>query len=165
MIEDEIRDVWRLFYHCGWEVYHTYNAGKIENGCVPTIMRSWVWCCIHPFVLNGEDKEELSGTDDLRDRGGALGIWNLREKKFSKIIQWDRCWGNLYVWTKKNKLRNDRIWLKSILSRGFRSSVRRALWEAHLGGKVRSSRDRNFRDCFMRVVWSMLICWSNNFKK
>jgi len=97
--------------------------------------------------------------------GGALGIWNLREKKFSKIIQWGRCWGNLDVWTINNKLRNDRIWFKSILSRGcYRSSVRRTLWGAHLGGKLRSSRDKNFRDCFMRVVWLMLICRSNNFK-
>ena len=55
----------------------------------------------------------------------------------------------------KNKLRNDRIWLKSILSRGsFGTSVRRALFlGAHLVGNLRSSRDKVFRDCFMRVVW------------
>jgi len=45
------------------------------------------------------------------------------------------------------------------------SLVRRALFlGAHLGGNMRSSRDKVFRECFMRVVWLMLICWSNNFK-
>jgi len=50
------------------------------------------------LALDGEeDKKELSGTDDLHDRGGALGDLKSSRDIFLKIIQWGRCWGYLNV--------------------------------------------------------------------
>ena len=59
---------------------------KEKNGCVPINVRCWDWYCMHPFTLDGEDEEELCWTDDLRDRGGALGdLKSSRDKVF-----WDQ---------------------------------------------------------------------------
>ena len=82
----------RFVYHCGGRCI-VLGSREFKNEGKYARIREWVCTNNHeilslmlyyPFALDGEEgKEDLSGTDDLHDRGGALGdLKSSRDKVF-----------------------------------------------------------------------------------